>query len=317
MTSRPLAGTRPPAWLRATIYQRERFPLAAFVPLAAASAIAATCHGQLLRGVVTWPGASDVLAATLSALAFFLQMRVADEFKDRDDDARWRAYRPVPRGLVGLHELAGVALAAAVIQLLIALGAGASASAALIAAWAYLGLSAVEFGIGVWLKARPAIYLASHLPIAGLIMVQLAGFVGHGAALSELSALAPLFATACAGAFVLEIGRKLRLPADEEAGVVTYTAAWGLRPAVAAWTFAMALLAASAMAAAQQVGALALPAAAMLAVLSVGVAFAHRAFAAPGAARLARLDAFGRGATLLAYLGVGPLALACRLGAVG
>jgi hypothetical protein len=55
----------------------------------------------------------------------------------------------------------------------------------------------------------------------------------------------------------------------------------------------------------------------MLAVLSVGVAFAHRAVAAPGAARLARLDAFGRGATLLAYLGVGPLALACRLGAVG
>jgi 4-hydroxybenzoate polyprenyltransferase len=300
--------------MRLWIYQRERFPLAAFVSLAAASAVAATCHAQLLRGADAWPGLGVVLAATASALAFFVQMRVADEFKDRADDRRWRPYRPVPRGLVRLQELAGVALAAAGLQIVITFGAGLPATVALCVAWGYLGLSAIEFGIADWLKARPAIYLASHLPVAGLIMAQLSTFAGQGAAPAKLSDLAPLFATGCAGACVLEIGRKLRLPADEEAGVVTYTSAWGLRRAVAAWTLALGLLAACAVAAALRVGAAAPPAAAMLATLAVGAAFARRAVAAPSPARLARLDATGRWATMLAYLGVGPVAVAWRLG---
>ena len=55
------------------------------------------------------------------ALLFFLQLRIADEFKDFEDDARYRPYRPVPRGLVTLRELAWVGVGAAAIQLALAL----------------------------------------------------------------------------------------------------------------------------------------------------------------------------------------------------
>ena len=37
-----------------------------------------------------------------------LQLRLADEFKDFEEDSRYRPYRPVPRGLVSLRDLAWV-----------------------------------------------------------------------------------------------------------------------------------------------------------------------------------------------------------------
>ena len=49
---------------------------------------------------------------------------------------------------------------------------------------------------------------------------------------------------------VIEIGRKLRAPADEEAGVQTYTLLWGRTLAVGAWWLALAGTAAAAILAA-------------------------------------------------------------------
>ena len=90
------------------VYQRERFPLAAHAPLVAAFSASAVCFSSLLRGhVARRPPASLVVAFTTSLL-FFLQLRIADEFKDCEDDARFRPYRPVPRGLVTLPELAAI-----------------------------------------------------------------------------------------------------------------------------------------------------------------------------------------------------------------
>ena len=48
---------------------------------------------------------------------------------------------------------------------------------------------------------------------------------------------------ATAAGIVLEIGRKLRAPEDEEPGVSTYTAEWGRDRALAAWLLAGAIAA--------------------------------------------------------------------------
>ncbi len=52
---------------------------------------------------------------------------------------------------------------------------------------------------------------------------------------------------------VLEIGRKIRAPEDEEHGVETYSAIWGRTTAVGAWLTAMALAAAAAAVAASRI----------------------------------------------------------------
>ena len=55
--------------------------------------------------------------AFATAFLFFLQLRIADEFKDFEEDSRYRPYRPVPRGLVRLRELGWLGAAAACLQL--------------------------------------------------------------------------------------------------------------------------------------------------------------------------------------------------------
>src|SRR6185503_3124011 len=101
------AGRQPMA-NRWWVYQRERFPVLAHGLLIAAFSFSAISYSSVLRGAAPgWPAA---LTAFASCFLFFLQLRIADEFKDFDEDARWRPYRPVPRGLVRLRELAVVGL---------------------------------------------------------------------------------------------------------------------------------------------------------------------------------------------------------------
>lgn len=295
------------------IYQRERFPLTAYGLLAATTGVAATINSSMLRGQYAWPAAGTVLAASASALAFFVQMRVADEFKDREDDALWRPERPVPRGLVRLAELAAIALVAATLQVTLACAFGAPMLVPLMATWAYFALTAVEFGAGNWLKARPAAYLLSHLPLPSLIVFQLSSFDWLATHAEMPAGLGALLATAFASALLLEVSRKLRAPSDEQPGVVTYTAAWGARRALTVWVSALVATLAAAGCAAGSVGA-GLPfAAAALALCAAGVTGALHFVAAPSKARAARLDALARATTLLAYLGLGPAALAWAL----
>ena len=87
------------------VYQRERFPVVAHGVLIAAFSFSAVSFSRLLRGDVTLPSPATAATAFVTAFLFFLQLRLADEFKDFEEDSRYRPYRPVPRGLVTLREL--------------------------------------------------------------------------------------------------------------------------------------------------------------------------------------------------------------------
>ena len=82
---------------RWAVYQRERFPLAAHAPLVAAFSASAVCFSSLLRGPGGVPRPAPFVVAFVTSLLFFLQLRIADEFKDFAEDSRFRPYRPVPR----------------------------------------------------------------------------------------------------------------------------------------------------------------------------------------------------------------------------
>ena len=101
--------------------------------------------------------------AFATALCFFFQIRVADEFKDYAEDCAHRPYRPVPRGLVTLGELRSVAIAAAVVQLTLAIALDPRLVLGLVILWAYLGLMTAEFFVPRWLKRHPIVYMVSHM----------------------------------------------------------------------------------------------------------------------------------------------------------
>src|SRR5580658_10731690 len=103
------------------IYQRERFPVFAHTPIIAAFSLSAVSYSALIRGAHHLPAWQPCVVAFASSFLFFLQLRIADEFKDFEEDSRYRPYRAVPRGLVTLRELGVLGAGAAAIQLVLGL----------------------------------------------------------------------------------------------------------------------------------------------------------------------------------------------------
>lgn len=226
------------------VYQKERFPLIAHGPLVAVFSYSALSYSALLRHQAHAPGPVPAMAAFFTSLLIFLQLRIADEFKDFDDDSRYRPYRPVPRGLIKLRELAIVFVGAGAIQLAIAIRYNAPLTLLLFVVWAYLALMSNEFFARSWLKAHPFTYLWSHM----LIMPQVDFYVtacnwmpAAGRFWNPPAGLAWFLIISFFNGIVLEFGRKIRAPEDEEEGVDTYTALWGRNVAVGGWLLALCL----------------------------------------------------------------------------
>jgi 4-hydroxybenzoate polyprenyltransferase len=193
--------------------------------------------------------------AFVTALLFFLQLRISDEFKDFEDDSRYRPYRPVPRGLVTLNELALVGIAAAVIQWLLAIWLDASLTVLLLVAWTYLALMTREFFAPGWLKARPVMYMASHMVVIPLIDLYATACDWRVAGRTwPPTGLVWFLLASYFNGIVVEVGRKIRAQQDEEPGVETYSALWGRATAVTVWIAAAFVTALFASAAARRIG---------------------------------------------------------------
>lgn len=218
--------------MRWWIYQKERFPLLAHGPLILMFSACAVSYSALLREGE--PRAAAFGVAFGVCLLFFLQLRIADEFKDAEEDACWRPYRPVPRGLVKLRELGWVFVGAAGVQLALALGFEPRLWWVLGIGWAYLSLMSVEFFARRWLKARPVVYLLTHMGIMPLVdfFATACDWMPAG---GPPRGLGPFLAASFFNGIVIEVGRKLRQPEDEEEGVETYSALWGKGGGLAVW----------------------------------------------------------------------------------
>ena len=289
------------------IYQQERFPLLAHGPLIAAFSASAVGYSALLRG--GRPIALSFVVAFLGALGSFLLLRIADEFKDAEEDARYRPYRPVPRGLVQLRELAVIGVAVALLQLLLALAVGWPLVGLLALTWAYFLLMSREFFARTWLKARPVAYLFSHMLIMPLIDWFATGCDWVPAGGRMPAGLFWFLAASFCNGLVIELGRKIRAPGQEEPGVETYTALWGRPTAVAAWLAALVATLGCALAAAQRIAFLA-PLAAVLTGLLLVAAWVGIRFVLTPRPGLARgIEACSGGWTLALYLTLGVVPL--------
>lgn len=292
---------------RLWIYQRERFPLPAMGLLACLLACSSTLYSALARGAPL-PGFGAIAAAAASAFLVFVQMRVLDEFKDFEDDKRFRPYRPVPRGLVSLRELGWILAGASAGEIAIALLVDARLLWLLAALWSYLGLMAMEFFARDWLRRRAFAYLASHNPFGALIALYAAAFewlprAGAPHPALALLALAVFFNTA-----LLEIGRKIRAPLDEEHGVETYSAVWGRGRAVLAWCAALGLTALAGWAAARETGHGSAFAWLMAPVVLVAALASWRYLLEPQTRRAKAIEGLSGVASLVLYAALGPLA---------
>ena len=221
------------------IYQKERFPLVKTAPLLAVFSAASISVSSVLaeRPLPAW-GAYFV--GFNVAMLLFFQMRVCDEYKDLDDDKRYRPNRPIPRGLVSLKSILALGLVSLPLTVLAILFWHPPVLWILVAVWFWLFAMTFEFGVATWLKARPVLYLVSHMAIMPLIDLLLTGIEwvpGGGAAAGLWMFLALSFVNGC----VLEIGRKLWATENETVGVDTYSRLWGPKTASGVWIMCVLL----------------------------------------------------------------------------
>ena len=177
-----------------------------------------------------------MIVAFATCLLFFLGLRIADEFKDFEEDSLYRPYRPVPRGLVNLRELGWVGFGCGTIQLLLALWLAPLLMIVLLAGWLYLMLMSVEFFARDWLKMRPITYLWTHMFIMPIVdfYATACDWIPSGMKSPPHGLFWFLIASFFNGVLI-EIGRKIRAKEDEETGVQTYSYLWGRSKAVVVW----------------------------------------------------------------------------------
>jgi 4-hydroxybenzoate polyprenyltransferase len=283
-------------------YQRERFPIFAHGPLILAFSFSAVSFSWLLRSDGGWPSWRGALAAFVTCFLFFLQLRIADEFKDFEEDSKFRPYRPVPRGLVKLRELGVIFVLAAVVQLIFALWLAPRMALLLLLPWLYLAGMSKEFFARDWLKARAITYLWTHMTGCD--------WLGSGATMPR--GLFWFLGASFFNGVVIELGRKIRAPADEEHGVQTYSVLWGRSQAALVWLVMLAITMICALLPARKIG-FALPVACVLGLLLVGAAWSARRFLAnPLAGSGKRFELLSGIWTLALYLCLGLFPLLWR-----
>ena len=201
-------------------YQKERFPLVIYSLLILALSLAA---GALMQSY------EHTLSAFVMSLGIFMLLRIADEFKDYEDDCAYRPYRAVPRGLITLKELGY--LGAIIITVELILAYQSQTFMLLVILGLYWFFMSKEFFVATWLKAHPIVYLLSHMMIMPLIAGLMVSVQAPQATQWPLSFLLLAFFNGV----VLEIGRKIRQKEEEEDGVETYSFLWGKKRALMIW----------------------------------------------------------------------------------
>lgn len=237
---------------RLLVYQRERFPLAAYGPMVLVFSASAAAYSAAARGVGGFIPLGRYAVGAFTALVFFAWLRILDEHKDAEVDRRYRPELPVPRGLVTRGELrrVGTVLLVTALALNLLVAPRLLGAMALVAVWA--ALMTAEFFVPEWLRARPLAYLVSHMAIMPLIDFYTTGLDWLAEGAVPPPALIWFLALTFGNGVVVEVGRKIRTPQEEREGVDSYTKAWGTRRAPLVWLAVLAttsLLAAIALAA--------------------------------------------------------------------
>jgi hypothetical protein len=226
---------RQPFLHRLFIYQKERFPVLVHGLLIAAFSFSAIAYSRLCRGVYNFIPYSDYAACVFTNLTLFFLLRVSDEYKDREDDARYRTYLPVVRGLITLKELSATALVFFFIATVINIIFFPKLLFLYALMMGYLLLMRVEFFAASWLRKRQILYNTSHMLIIPLADMYASGYDWQLHHATPPKGLLFFFGVSYFNGVVLEIGRKIRVPDKEEEGVVSYTKLWGIKKAPVIW----------------------------------------------------------------------------------
>lgn len=225
---------------RLLLYLKERFPILKHGIIIGIFTFSAIGYSCILSGNLDFIPLSQYLLGFYIVFTTFLLLRISDEFKDIEEDAKYRPYLPVPRGLVSLRELGMLGMIIILINIALVSVFQTPLIGIYLGVLFLLFLMRYEFFMSSFLSHR-VIYTLSHMfiiPALDLYASALDWKIESNKFHWPL--LFFLMVSYCNG-IVLEFGRKITTVTHEEEGVPTYSKIYGPVGAAYRWVFVMFL----------------------------------------------------------------------------
>ena len=205
-------------------YQKERFPVATYGLYILCLSFAAFFYNTKMLEIESNVG----VFITMFVVAFlqFLMVRIIDEFKDYEEDKKYRPYRPVPRGLIKLKELRTLFVICIIIQFALTLIVNPFSLIFLLVLWIMFILMTKSFFMKKIVDKHILLEVALDEILLPTLMLYLSSFIKI-----DITILWRLLLLSYVVSWIIEIARKVRCKKDEEKGVKTYTAVFGIQKA--------------------------------------------------------------------------------------
>lgn len=202
-------------------YQKERFPIATYGLYILCLTFAAFFYNTKMLEIESNVG----VFITMFVVAFlqFLMVRIIDEFKDYEEDKKYRPYRPVPRGLIKLKELRTLFVICILIQFVLTLIVNPFSLIFLLVLWIMFILMTKSFFMKKLVDKHILLEVALDEILLPTLMLYLSSFIKL-----DITILWRLLLLSYVVSWIIEIARKVRCKKDEEKGVKTYTAVFGI-----------------------------------------------------------------------------------------
>ena len=198
-------------------YQKERFPIATYGLYIFSIVFGTFCFATESKNWIM------LIPMFVVALLQFLMVRIVDEFKDFEEDSKYRPYRPVPRGLVSLKELGILGGICAIIQIGLTAILNLKGLIYLSLVWIFFAIMSKSFFIKKLVDKHILLEVTLDEFLMPILVLYLSTFV------TTISVkLIPFLILSYLGSWIVEIARKIRCKEDEENGVKTYTAVFGI-----------------------------------------------------------------------------------------
>ncbi len=223
-------------------YQKERFPILmygtyifaivfgvfAFVTFIERTSFYNNPQSYLMGELnpVEW---KTIIPMFIVAFLQFLMVRIVDEFKDYEEDCKYRPYRPVPRGLIKLKELKVLFIICVILQVAITMYTNHYGGILfLLILWLFFAIMSKGFFIKEFLSEHILCEVFLDELLMPLLVIYLSSFVCE----VNLVSIWKLLLLSYIISWIVEIARKVRCKEDEENGVKTYTYVFGIKKAM-------------------------------------------------------------------------------------
>ncbi len=171
-----------------------------------------------------------MIMGVVVVISFFFRLRVFDEIKDYDLDARNHPQRVLQSGRVTKNQLIFISVLGTVVELFWSILSGWPVVLCWLVAAAYSLLMRYEFFIGSWLNRHLFLYAITHMLVMPLIILWV-----YSSFHPELDILFPLYILAglsLFSGFSFEIARKIHAPVAERPGIDSYSKSIGYGGAI-------------------------------------------------------------------------------------